>query len=203
MKQGKVQRRRPSAALVVSMTALVMSISGVAVALPGKNTVNSGDIVNETVRGTDIRDGGVGSPEIANGSINGADIAENAITSSCSVGSCSRELGPDTIGSSELSSGSVGEKALSTTGVRQGTQAESAETSENQKSVQASCASGSVAIGASVLTFDTQSSAAVDKEVAITDSFRSTDAQTWIVQASETDEITDTWKLIVRPICFG
>jgi hypothetical protein len=185
MKQGGKRRRRPSAALVVSMAALVMSISGVAVALPGKNTVNSGDIVNETIRGKDI--------------------AENAITSSCSVGSCSEELGPDTIGSSELSSGSVTAKALSPTGVTQGPQAESPENSTNQKSVQATCDSGSVAIGASVLTFDSESSAVVDKEVAITDSFRSSQnaGRDWIVLASETDDISETWKLVVRPICFG
>lgn len=195
MKRAKVQQMRPSAAFLVAMTALVMSITGVAVALPGTNTVNSGDIVNETIKGKDIRDGAVG----------GAEIAENAITSSCSVGSCSEELGPDTIGSSELSSGSVTAKALATSGVRQGTQAESAENSTNQKSVQATCETGSVAIGASALTFDTEGSTVVDKEVVITDSFLSSQnsGRDWIVQASETDDIPDSWKLVVRPICFG
>ena len=187
MKQGKVQRRRPSAALVVSMTALVMSISGVAVALPGTNTVNSGDIVNETVRGKDIRDGTIATSDIADSTIITSDIADGGVNAF------------------DIAANAVGASELSTSGVTQGTQAQSAENSTNQKTVTASCASGSVAIGASVLTFDTESGAAVDKEVAITDSFLSSQnsGRDWVVSASETDDIGETWQLVVRPICFG
>ena len=47
-------KRRPSPAMAVAFVALLAALSGTAVALPGKNTVNSGDIKNGQVKGKDI-----------------------------------------------------------------------------------------------------------------------------------------------------
>ena len=44
------------AALVISLIALFVAIGGVAGALPGKNTVNSGDIKNNKVTGKDVKE---------------------------------------------------------------------------------------------------------------------------------------------------
>ena len=47
---------------VVGYCALFFALSGVAVALPGTNTVFSDDIVNGTVQSQDIANGGVATP---------------------------------------------------------------------------------------------------------------------------------------------
>jgi hypothetical protein len=66
--QAKKDRRFAlSPALVLSVVALFAALSGVAAALPGQNTVNSGDIVDETVKARDIKDGGVKAGEISDG----------------------------------------------------------------------------------------------------------------------------------------
>jgi hypothetical protein len=46
--------RRPSAAMIVATLALVMAVTGVAAGLPGKNSVDSGDIKNGQVKRNDL-----------------------------------------------------------------------------------------------------------------------------------------------------
>ena len=73
---------RPSLSLVISIVALVVALSGVAVALPGKNTVNSGDVVNNSLKSTDLKNGGgVKGVDVANNSLSGADIKEASLGS--------------------------------------------------------------------------------------------------------------------------
>ncbi|MDQ3728276.1 MAG: hypothetical protein M3355_01670 [Actinomycetota bacterium] len=81
---------------VVGYIALFVALTGTAVALPGKNSVNSGDIVNSTIKSKDIGEGQIGSREVAdddtsfalssedisNESLSGADILNGSITSS-------------------------------------------------------------------------------------------------------------------------
>ena len=47
--------RLPSPALVVALVALVAALTGSAIALPGKGSVDSGDIKNRTIVGKDIK----------------------------------------------------------------------------------------------------------------------------------------------------
>ena len=49
-------RSRLSAPLVISMLALFAALGGVAGALPGKNTVNSGDVKKNSLKGVDIKE---------------------------------------------------------------------------------------------------------------------------------------------------
>ncbi len=82
-------RRHPSPAMVVAFVALLAALSGTAIALPGTNTVDSGDIKNNNVRskdirnnnvrGTDIRTGAVASGDVADDSLTGNDIAEASL----------------------------------------------------------------------------------------------------------------------------
>jgi hypothetical protein len=58
---------RISPALVLSVVALFAALSGAAVALPGANTVDSGDIIDDKVKSVDIKDGEVGAPDIGDG----------------------------------------------------------------------------------------------------------------------------------------
>ena len=71
---------RPSPAMAVAFVALLAALSGTAIALPGTNSVDSGDIVNNTVRGKDIRNGTVGGKDVKNGSVKSADVGDNSLT---------------------------------------------------------------------------------------------------------------------------
>jgi hypothetical protein len=61
--------RRPSPAMAVAFIALLAGLSGTAVALPGKNTVDSGDIKKGAVKRSDIANNAVNSAKVANNSL--------------------------------------------------------------------------------------------------------------------------------------
>jgi hypothetical protein len=67
--------RRPSPAMVVAFAALVAALSGTSIALPGKNTVDSGDIVNSSVRSKDVRNNSLTGEDIQNGALLSEDLA--------------------------------------------------------------------------------------------------------------------------------
>jgi len=68
--------------MTVAFVALLAGLSGTAVALPGKNTVDSGDIKRGAVRTSDIKNGAVKSADIKNNSVRGRDIRSNTVTGS-------------------------------------------------------------------------------------------------------------------------
>jgi hypothetical protein len=72
--------RRPSPAMAVAFVALLAALSGTAVALPGVNTVDSGDIRNGQVKGKDLRRNAVTSPKIKNGAVATADVKNDGLT---------------------------------------------------------------------------------------------------------------------------
>jgi hypothetical protein len=61
--------RRPSPAMAVAFIALLAALSGTAVALPGKNTVDSGDIKKGAVKKSDIGKNAVNSSKVKDGSL--------------------------------------------------------------------------------------------------------------------------------------
>lgn len=74
-------RHRPSPATVISIVALFVAISGTAIALPGKNTVNSGDIINRQVKNQDLQGDAVASGKIENGQVRKVDLRDTAVDS--------------------------------------------------------------------------------------------------------------------------
>jgi hypothetical protein len=72
--------RRPSPAMAVAFIALLAALSGTAVALPGKNTVDSGDIKKGAVKAADIAKNAVTRPKIRNGAVNSPKVADNSLT---------------------------------------------------------------------------------------------------------------------------
>jgi hypothetical protein len=52
----KLKRHAGIAALAVAVMALFVALSGIAGAIPGKNTVNSGDVKDDSLKGTDIKE---------------------------------------------------------------------------------------------------------------------------------------------------
>jgi len=72
--------RRPSPAMAVAFVALLAALSGTAIALPGANSVDSGDIINGQVKRKDIRNNAVTAKKVKNGSLAGADIRDDSLT---------------------------------------------------------------------------------------------------------------------------
>ena len=66
----KLFARRPSPSMVVAFVALLAAVGGTAAALPGKNTIDSGD----------LKKGAVKRPDIARNAVNGTKVAKNSIT---------------------------------------------------------------------------------------------------------------------------
>ena len=65
---------RPSPAMAVAFVALLAALSGTAVALPGTNTVDSGDIKRGAVKGADLGRNAVTSAKVKNNSLTGSDV---------------------------------------------------------------------------------------------------------------------------------
>jgi hypothetical protein len=72
--------RRPSPAMAVAFVALLAALSGTAIALPGTNTVDSGDIKNGQVKNKDIRNNAVTGKKVKNGTLGGADVKNDNLT---------------------------------------------------------------------------------------------------------------------------
>jgi hypothetical protein len=72
--------RRPSPAMAVAFIALLAALSGTAVALPGKNTVDSGDLKRNSVKAADIARNAVTGPKIRNGAVTAAKVRNNSLT---------------------------------------------------------------------------------------------------------------------------
>jgi hypothetical protein len=72
--------RRPTPAMAVAFVALLAALSGTAVALPGKNSVDSGDIKNKTIRGKDLRGNAVTSGKVKNNNLTGTDMRDDSLT---------------------------------------------------------------------------------------------------------------------------
>jgi hypothetical protein len=79
--------RWPSPAMAVAFVALLAALSGTAIALPDKNTVDSGDIKNGQVKGKDIGKNAVNAAKVANGTLTGADVKDKSLTASDFSGS--------------------------------------------------------------------------------------------------------------------
>lgn len=75
-KSSKLRRLRPSPAAAIAVVALVFAASGVAVALPGKNSVATKDIKKNAVTAAKIKNGSVTTAKLANDAVTGAKVNE-------------------------------------------------------------------------------------------------------------------------------
>lgn len=69
----------PSPAMAVAFLALFLVLGGSAVALKGKNRVDSGDIKNNTIRGKDVRNRTLTGKDVKDDRLTGADIDESSL----------------------------------------------------------------------------------------------------------------------------
>jgi hypothetical protein len=72
--------RRPTPAMAVAFVALLAALSGTAVALPGTNSVDSGDIKNRQVKGKDLANNAVTGAKVKNSAIRSADVGNDSLT---------------------------------------------------------------------------------------------------------------------------
>ena len=75
-----ILKRRPSGSMAVAFVALLAALSGTAVALPGTNSVDSGDIKNNNVRSKDLRNNDVRGKDIRAGTVGSSDVKDNGLT---------------------------------------------------------------------------------------------------------------------------
>jgi hypothetical protein len=138
---SKTRSFRPSPAMIVACVALLLALTGSAIAAGvAKNSVRSAQIVDGTVRTVDLRDDAVNSAKIAPDQVGAEEIAENAVSSpevapdSLAAGDLApasvtssevadqsltaNDLGPDSVGSSEIAADAVGSSELQTSSVR-------------------------------------------------------------------------------------
>lgn len=91
---------RPTPALLIALTALVMAMSGAAIALPGKGSVDASDlakgsvtqkaiakgavgskqIIGKSIKGNRLKDGAIKSDQLADGAVTDAKLADGAVT---------------------------------------------------------------------------------------------------------------------------
>lgn len=76
----KFLAKRPTPAMAVAFVALLAALSGSAIALPGKNSVDSGDIKNGQVKTKDIKNNDVRSGDVRNGTLTGGDVKDDSLT---------------------------------------------------------------------------------------------------------------------------
>jgi hypothetical protein len=72
--------RKPTPAMAVAFIALLAALSGTAVALPGTNSVDSGDIKNRQVKGKDLANNAVTGAKVKNSAIRSADVGNDSLT---------------------------------------------------------------------------------------------------------------------------
>ena len=73
-------KRVPSPAMAVAFVALLAALSGTAIALPGRNTVDSGDIRRGAVKNSDIARGAVTGSKVRNRTLTGVKIRNDSLT---------------------------------------------------------------------------------------------------------------------------
>jgi hypothetical protein len=93
--------RRPKPAMVVAFIALLAALSGTAVALPGRNTVDSGDIKKGAVKNRNIGRGAVTNSKVRNGTLTGAKLRNGTITG--------LKVGADTLTGANINEGTLGQ----------------------------------------------------------------------------------------------
>ncbi len=114
-------RFRPSPALVVSFVALFTAMSGAAMALPGQDTVNSGDVVNETLKSVDLKNGqAVATEDVIDQTLQSDDVALDTLTSQDLAANSveADEIAAEAVGSAEIGADAVGSVELADNSVR-------------------------------------------------------------------------------------
>ena len=75
----KSRKRIPSPAMIIAVIALIAGVTGSAIALPGRNSVDSNDLRARVVATKNLKPNAVKSSKIAPNTVNGSDIREASL----------------------------------------------------------------------------------------------------------------------------
>lgn len=105
-------RRRLTYANVVATLALFLALGGgtTAVALQGKNTVDSGDIINQQVKSSDLQNEGVRSVDVDDSGLTGTDVGDFSLSGD--------DIAPESLRGFNLATDAVGDRSLAAGSVR-------------------------------------------------------------------------------------
>jgi hypothetical protein len=197
---------RPSAAMWIAFMALGVALSGTAVALPGTNLVDSGDIRNNTVRskdlrnndvrGKDIRTGAVGTSDLRNEGVTGNDVRESTLAK---VPRAARADSATTAtGAANLGGEPAGDYLND---IRMVTEV-SASDSTSPKTVTANCASGEEIVGGGANIEGGTAPENIVLQDSHPDQSNPGDAfDNWVALAVETDADAGNWTLTTYALC--
>jgi hypothetical protein len=107
---SKTRSFRPSPAMIIACLALLLALTGSAIAAGvAKNSVRSAQIVNGTVRTLDLRDSAVNSAKVADDSLAATDLAPDSVGISEIADNAvsSPEVAPDSLTAGDLGANSV------------------------------------------------------------------------------------------------
>jgi len=90
---------------VIAYLALFFALTGTAMALPGTNSVDSGDIINGQVKSVDIANEKVNTGDLQDNQVRSSDVRDDTLTNG---GLGAADLAPDSVGTSEIAPDSVG-----------------------------------------------------------------------------------------------
>ena len=94
-------RSKTSPGVVLGVIAILIALSGTSIALPGRNSVDSGDIKKNAVRTSDVKNQNLKGADVAPNTLTGADINEGSLGTVPTAGSAqpSGSAGGDLAGS--------------------------------------------------------------------------------------------------------
>ena len=106
---------------VIAYLALFFALTGTAMALPGTNSVDSGDIINGQVKSVDIANEKVNTGDLQDNQVRSSDVRDDTLTNG---GLGAADLAPNSVGGSEVADNSLGgadinDAALPTSGAAQ------------------------------------------------------------------------------------
>ena len=84
---------------IIGYVALFVALGGTAVALPGTNSVDSGDIINQQVKSIDIANEKVNTNDLQDNQVASSDVRDDTLTNG---GLGALDLAPNSVGSSEV-----------------------------------------------------------------------------------------------------
>jgi hypothetical protein len=179
--------RIPSPAVVIASLALLLSLTGTAVAgalITGaqiqNNTVGSLDLMNNRVKSVDLEDNGIKSIDVMNGQLRAVDFAPG-------------QLQPGPAGPAGAAGPAGPQGAPGLAGVEIVT-AESADNSNTHHDVDVTCPAGKRLVGGGAQVYGANAQAALDESLPV-------DADTWRARGYEVNATAENWHVVAFAIC--